>query len=155
MQTTAMVGVCRAVTLTDTGAEQVCSRSRPESVTVMMSGERPVTWYRPGGSQAENLPEAPTPTETGRCPGAVKVTVPGIGRSAGCCPCALTGPRNPGSEADRDLGALVVALRDGRDGDRLARRDAPGAPGHGGRVEDVADEGRGSPGRDLDAALGQ
>jgi hypothetical protein len=28
MQTTAMVAVCRAVTVTDTGAEQVCSRSR-------------------------------------------------------------------------------------------------------------------------------
>ncbi len=26
MQTTAMVAVCRAVTVTDTGAEQVCSR---------------------------------------------------------------------------------------------------------------------------------
>src|SRR5262249_24929313 len=91
--TTAMVAVCRAVTVTDTGAaEQVCSRSRPESVTVMMSGERPVTWYWPGGSQAENLPEAPTPTETGRYLGAVKVTVPGIGRSPGCCPYALTGP---------------------------------------------------------------
>ena len=65
MQTTAMVAVCRAVTVTDASCEQVCSRSRPESVTVMMSGERPATWYRPGGSQAENFPEAPTPTETG------------------------------------------------------------------------------------------
>ena len=44
MQTTAMVAVDRAETVTDTDCEQVCSRSRPESVTVMMSGERPATW---------------------------------------------------------------------------------------------------------------
>ena len=92
MQTTAMVAVCRAVTVTETGPEQVCSMSRPESVTVMMSGERPAAWYRPGGSQTENLPEAPTPTETGRCLAVVKVTVPGIGRSPGCCPYGPTGP---------------------------------------------------------------
>ena len=92
MQSTVMVAVCRAVTVTDNGCEQVCSRSRPESVTVMMSGVRPAAWYRPGGSQTENLPEAPTPTETGRCLAAVKVTVPGIGRSPGCCPLGLIGP---------------------------------------------------------------
>ena len=55
MQTTAMVAVCRVLTVTENGPPQVCTRSFPESVTVMMSGELPVTWYRPGGSQAENL----------------------------------------------------------------------------------------------------
>ena len=34
MQTTAMVAVWWAVTVTDNGCEQVCTRSRPESVTV-------------------------------------------------------------------------------------------------------------------------
>jgi hypothetical protein len=63
-----MAAARRALTVTDDGCEQVCSRCLPESVTVSMSGERPATWYRPGGSQAENFPDAPTPTRTGRCP---------------------------------------------------------------------------------------
>jgi hypothetical protein len=61
MQTTEMAAACRPLTVTDNGCEQVCSRYLPESVTVSMSGERPGTWYRPGGSQAENFPDAPTP----------------------------------------------------------------------------------------------
>ena len=92
MQMTEMAAACRALTVTDNGCEQVCSRSLPESVTVSTSGERPATRYRPGGSDAENLPDAPTPTWTGRCPAAVKVTVPGIGRSPGCCPPGPSGP---------------------------------------------------------------
>ncbi len=83
---TEMAVACRALTVTDDGCEQVCSRSLPAPVTVSTSGERPATWYRPTGSQAENVPDARTPTSTGRCPAAVKVTVPGIGRSPGCCP---------------------------------------------------------------------
>jgi len=86
MQTTEMAAACLPLTVTDNGCEQVCSRYLPESVTVSMSGERPATWYRPGGSQAENFPDAPTPTWTGRCPVAVKVTVPRIARWPGCCP---------------------------------------------------------------------
>src|SRR5580700_5404071 len=92
MQTTEMAAACRALTVTDNGCEQVCSRYLPESVTVSMSGERPATWYRPGGSQTENFPDVPTPTWTGRCPAAVNVTVPGIGRSPGCCPPGPIGP---------------------------------------------------------------
>src|SRR5579862_1424183 len=57
-----------------------------------MSGVRPETWYRPGGSHAENRPEAPTWIVTGRWPAAVRVTVPGSGRSPGCCPFGLIGP---------------------------------------------------------------
>jgi len=41
MQTTAMVPACRALTIT--GRDQVCTSSLPEAVTVLMSGERPVT----------------------------------------------------------------------------------------------------------------
>jgi hypothetical protein len=43
MQTTVRVAACRALTVTDTGCEQVCTSSFPESATVMMSGERPLT----------------------------------------------------------------------------------------------------------------
>src|ERR1700732_5472335 len=92
MQTTEMVVACRALTVTDDRSPQVCSRYLPDPVTVSMSGERPATWYRPGGSQAENFPDAPTPTWTGRCPAAVNVTVPGSGRSPGCCPPGTSGP---------------------------------------------------------------
>src|SRR5580692_4760457 len=92
MQTTEMAAAGRALTVTDNGCEQVCSRYLPEPVTVSTFGERPATWYRPGGSQAENFPDAPTPTWTGRCPAAVKVTVPGIGRSPGCFPPGPSGP---------------------------------------------------------------
>jgi hypothetical protein len=41
MQTTEMAAAWRALTVTDNGCEQVCSRSLPEPVTVSMSGERP------------------------------------------------------------------------------------------------------------------
>jgi AcrR family transcriptional regulator len=47
------------------------------------------------------------------------------------------GGPGPGSVADRDLQALPVALRAAGEGDRPASGDAPGAPGHGRRVEGV------------------
>jgi hypothetical protein len=73
MQTTAMVAACRAVTVTDNGCEQVCSTSRPELVTVSMSGERPATWYRPGFSHTESF----IPREVSD--GVVSVRLPLIG----------------------------------------------------------------------------
>jgi hypothetical protein len=102
MQVTAMVAVCRAVTVTDKGCEHGSSRSvpvtRPLSLTTdplltsVMRGERPETWYLPGGNRTEKVPEDPTETVTRRCPVAVKVTVPGIGRSPGCRPPGPSGP---------------------------------------------------------------
>jgi len=51
-------------------------------LTSMIRGDRPETWYLPGGNCTENLPEGPARTLTRRCPAAVKVTVPGMGRQA-------------------------------------------------------------------------
>jgi hypothetical protein len=67
MATSVIVAACRALMVTDGASEEVCS-SWPESVTVMMAGERQTTRYRPEGSQAENLPEFATLIVTGRCP---------------------------------------------------------------------------------------
>ncbi len=73
MQVTATTAVCRAVTVTDEGCEHGSSCSLP-LLTSMMSGERPESWYRPGGSRTEKVPEGPTRTVTRRCPAAVTVT---------------------------------------------------------------------------------
>jgi hypothetical protein len=83
MQVSVMVVVLPAVTVADAGCEHGSSRVFPPS-TSMMDGERPETWYRPGGSGTVKRPEDPVVTETGRCPAAVMVTVPGMGRSPGC-----------------------------------------------------------------------
>ncbi len=63
MQVTAMVAVCRAVTVTDKGCEHGSSRSVPVArplslitdplLTSVMQGERPETWYLPGGNRTE------------------------------------------------------------------------------------------------------
>ena len=49
-----MVAVCPAVTTADAGCEHGSSRRCPPSIS-MMSGDRPETWYRPGGSGTENV----------------------------------------------------------------------------------------------------
>jgi hypothetical protein len=98
MQVSVMVAVCSAVMVTVRGCEH--GSSRPGALPLpagaveasSMFGDRPETWYLPGGSQAENLPEAPTVIVTRLRPAAVKVTVPGMGRSPGCCPPGLIGP---------------------------------------------------------------
>jgi len=95
MQVTVMVAVCPAVIFADNGCEHGGSCSFPlaaDPLLVSMLGERPETWYVPGGSHTEKVPEAPTWTLTPRCPAAVKVTEPGMGRSPGCCPPGLIGP---------------------------------------------------------------
>src|SRR5690348_649204 len=86
-----MVAVCPAVTTADVGCEHGSSRLRPPSIS-MTSDDRPETWYRPGGSGTENVPEDPTMTMTGWRPAAVKVTVPDMGRSPGCLPPSPSGP---------------------------------------------------------------
>jgi hypothetical protein len=91
MQASVMVPVFPALTTTDDGCEHGSSRLCPPS-TSMMSGDRPETWYRPGGSGTENSPEDPTVTVTAWCPALVKVTVPDMGRSPGCVPPGLIGP---------------------------------------------------------------
>src|ERR1043165_8249686 len=58
----------------------------------MTSGDRPETWYRPGGSGTENVPEDPTATVTGWWPAEVTVTVPDMARSPGCWPPGPSGP---------------------------------------------------------------
>jgi hypothetical protein len=84
MQVTAMVAVCPAVTVTEVGCEHGSSCHFPDPLPVSMSGERPDTWYRPGGNQAEKAPEDSAWALTWRWPAAVKVTVPAMGRSPGC-----------------------------------------------------------------------
>src|SRR6516165_48419 len=91
MQASVMVVLLPAVTTTDVGCEHGSSRLWPPS-TSMMSGDRPETWYRPGGSGTENSPEDPTVTVTAWRPAAVKVTVPDMGRSPGCWPPGPSGP---------------------------------------------------------------
>jgi len=63
MQASVRVAACPAVTTTGVGREHGRSRLCPPS-TSMMSGDRPQTWYRPGGSDTENSPEDPTVTVT-------------------------------------------------------------------------------------------
>ena len=70
-----MVAVCPAATTADVGDEHGSSRLCPP-LTSMTSGDRPETWYLPGGNGTENSPEDPTLTVTAWCPAAVKVTVP-------------------------------------------------------------------------------
>jgi hypothetical protein len=62
----------------------------PDPLLVPMAGDRPATWYLPGGSRTENLPDEVTWTVTGRCLASVKVTVPE--RSLGCAPSGPSGP---------------------------------------------------------------
>ncbi len=71
-----MVAVCPAVIFADEGCEHgsFCSLPR-DPLLVSMKGERPETWYVPGGSRTEKVPEVPTWTATCRWPAAVKVTV--------------------------------------------------------------------------------
>jgi hypothetical protein len=57
------VAVVPALTTTDAGCEHGSSRLCPP-LTSMMSGDRPETWYLPGGSGTENSPEDPTSTVT-------------------------------------------------------------------------------------------
>src|ERR1700742_2549022 len=59
-----MVAVCPAVTTADVGGEHGSSRLCPPSISIT-SGDRPETWYRPGGSGTQNVPEDPTVTATG------------------------------------------------------------------------------------------
>src|SRR6266581_2067925 len=66
-QVSVMVAVCPAVTTADVGCEHGSSRLRPPSISIT-SGDRPETWYRPGGSGTENVPEDPTVTVTVWCP---------------------------------------------------------------------------------------
>jgi hypothetical protein len=92
-QATVMVAVCPAAIFADKGCEHGSSCSLPpDPLLVSVEGERPETWYVPGGSGTEKVPEVPTWTATCRWPAAVKVTVPGIGRSPGCCPPGTIGP---------------------------------------------------------------
>src|SRR5689334_18000133 len=86
-----MVAVCPAVTTADVGCEHGSSRLRPPSIS-MTSDDRPETWYRPGGSGTENVPEDPTVTVTGWWPAEVTVTVPDMARSPGCLPPGPSGP---------------------------------------------------------------
>jgi hypothetical protein len=88
---TATVTVRSAVTVADSGWEHGGSCLLAPS-TSMMSGDRPETWYRPGGSGAENVPEGPTWTATRECPFAVNVTVPDMGRWPGWRPPGPSGP---------------------------------------------------------------
>ena len=90
-QVSVIVAVCPAVTTADVGCEHGSSRLRPPSISVT-SGDRPETWYRPGGSGTENVPEDPTVTVTGWCPAEVTVTVPDMARSPGCLPPGPSGP---------------------------------------------------------------
>src|SRR5580704_15213331 len=97
--------------------------------TVKTSARRPV----PGDRQAASYPASHwfTIARSVICP-----MVPDRG-----------GASQPGgSVADRDLAPRAVVLRLGGDGDRTSRRDAPRAPGHGRRVQDVAGQGRGGEG---------
>ena len=48
-----MVAVLPALTTTDAGREHGSSRLCPPSAS-MTSGDRPETWYRPGGIGTEN-----------------------------------------------------------------------------------------------------
>jgi hypothetical protein len=91
MQVSVMVAVCPAVTTAGAGCEHGSSRRCPPSIS-MTSGDRPETWYRPGGSGTENVPEDPTVTVTGWRPPAVTVTVPDMARSPGCLPPGPSGP---------------------------------------------------------------
>jgi hypothetical protein len=73
-----------AATIADKGGEHGGSCLFPlASPLVSMEGDRPETWYLPGGSPTENLPDEVTWTVTCRCLTSVKVTVPEIGRSVG------------------------------------------------------------------------
>lgn len=56
------------------------------TVTGKDCGQGPETWYRPGGSCTEKIPEFGTRTVTRGCPAVVKATVPGIGRWPGGWP---------------------------------------------------------------------
>ncbi len=91
MQVSVTVAVCPAVTVADVGSEHGSSLVFPPS-TSMSSGERPETWYRPGGSGTEKVPDGPTVTETTWCPAVVNVTVPDMGCSPGCFPPGPSGP---------------------------------------------------------------
>ena len=69
------------------------------------------------------------------------------------CAMAFEGLRTRRSVADGDLAAEPVPLRPAGDDDGLAGGDAPGAPGHRGRVQRVRDRGPGDPGKyDADPA---
>jgi hypothetical protein len=91
MQASVIVAVCPAVTAADVGCEHGSTRVCPPSSSTT-AGELAETWYRPGASGTEKAPEDPTLTVTGRCPAAVMVTVPLIGRSPGCWPPGPIGP---------------------------------------------------------------
>src|SRR2546423_381071 len=67
---------------------------------------------------------------------------------------ALIRKRRTGSVPDRYIPAPFVLLGRGRENPGLAGGDAPGAPGHGGRVQDVRDRSRGKRGEG-DAGLAQ
>ena len=82
--------VCPAATVADTGGEH--GSFPPDPLLVPTAGDQPSTWYLPGGSRTENLPDEVTWTLTRRCLASVKVTVPESGRSLGCAPSGCSGP---------------------------------------------------------------
>jgi|HubBroStandDraft_6_1064221.scaffolds.fasta_scaffold1497088_2 hypothetical protein len=55
MQVTMTAAVCPAATVADPGGEH--GSFPPDPLLVPMAGDQPETWYLPGASPTENLPD--------------------------------------------------------------------------------------------------